>query len=69
MTEPWEMSGVYASAGDKKGWVRLDERSPSRIDIVITVALEPVGLTPIEARRLARQLNRFARRAEQRGQA
>ena len=52
------MGGVYASAGTYKRWVRLSEGDNG---ISIGVADTP-ELTTLEARRLAKELYRLARR-------
>jgi hypothetical protein len=59
----FEVAGVWANGGDKDHWVDLREVGDG-------VALQPVYVTPVlkpvQARRLARQLYRLARRVEKR---
>lgn len=63
-----EAAGVWASGEGGKEWVLVREvGKPAHVQIQVggfTTAM----LTPAQARRLARQLNRLARRIEQREQ-
>lgn len=64
MSEVREMGGVWASLGDKNGWVRLYEQD-NGVMILHDDYKKPI-LSPADARSLARQLYRLARRVEKR---
>jgi len=61
MSRVYHSAGVWASGGQKKGWVQLYERG---VGIDIEKPYETLQLTVDEARTLARQLYRLARRTE-----
>lgn len=58
---------VYASAGQKRNWVALLDRGPF-IQLKTPACIE-MGMTPEEARYLARKLYRLARLVEARQEA
>jgi len=62
----FEMSGVWAGEGAKKGWVQARETDESNITIDATYV--NVSMTTEQARRFAAQLYRLARRVEKRNE-
>lgn len=64
-TEVWETNGVWAigtNTGTHKGWVSVREIGDALLQL--RIGDKSAVMTPLAARRLARQLNRAAKRSD-----